>query len=270
MKLQFTNNYRPRFDQISRILQFLLDKQDVKKIAYKEIVEKLGIPLNQVESLFSMMVGFGLVKHRSGLITEVGKAIAKSDPYFEKIESIWVIHYIVSSNPEWVVWYRIVNDVIPTHDRYTLEGINNNYFSDLHEKYSEKTISDKLPKEIRAVLASYARYDFSRLGLIIQDENGNYLRGSQVETPALVFLFCIINYRDSYSQGSSAINVNDVCIVENSPGRVLNLPEYQVRALLDELHNRSLIRLERFANLDQIRIPEDMNQQTALAEIYNG
>lgn len=270
MKLQFTNNYRPRFDQISRILQFLLDKQDVKKIAYKEIVEKLGIPLNQVESLFSMMVGFGLVKHRSGLITEVGKAIAKSDPYFEKIESIWVIHYIVSSNPEWVVWYRIVNDVIPTHDRYTIEGIDSNYFSDLRDKYSEKTILDKLPKEIRAVLASYTRYGFSRLGIMLQDEDGNYLRGNQVDIPALAFLFCMLYYRDCYSPGSSAINVDDVCVSENSPGRVLNLPEYQVRALLDELHNRSLIRLERFANLDQIRIPENMTQQTALAEIYKG
>jgi hypothetical protein len=268
MKLQFTNGYRPRFDQISRILQFLLGEENRKKIPQKDIVDRLGIPTNQVENLISMMIGFGLVNSRVGTITTLGKAIIHFDPYFEKIESLWVIHYIVSSNPEWVVWHRIINDVLPTLDRFTIDGVSNNFFSDLETRYSQKTISDKLPKEVGVVFASYTRSDFSRLGFIEQDSTGNYLRGNLLDIPSMALLFCILYYRDFYSPGSSAINVEDICLAKSSPGRVLNIPEYQIRGQLDDMHSRGLIRLERFANLDQIRIPDTTTQQSVLAEIY--
>ena len=113
MKLQFTNGYRPRFNQISRILQFLLTQGDRKKIPRQDIVEALGIPNKQVENLTSMMTGFGLVLPRVSRLTPLGSAIIQGDPYFEKLETLWIIHYVVSCNPEWVVWYRIVNNVVP-------------------------------------------------------------------------------------------------------------------------------------------------------------
>ncbi|HLO18441.1 MAG TPA: DUF4007 family protein [Anaerolineales bacterium] len=269
MKLQFTNGYRPKFDQISRILQYLLGEENRKKISQKDIVEKLGIPTNEVENLISMMVGFGLVIPRVGTITSLGKMIIQFDPYFEKIESIWIIHYIVSSNPEWVVWYRVINDVLPSRDKFTIDSISSNYFSDLQLKYSKKTIEDKLPKEVGTVFASYTRSNFVRLGILEQDTKmGYYIRGNQQQMPALALLFCILYYRDHYSPGSSALNVEDVCLAENSPGRVLNIPEYQIRGQLDNLHSRGLIRLERFANLDQVRITDTTTQQSVLTEIY--
>ena len=113
MKLQLTNGYRPRFDQISRILQFLLSQEERKKNSRQEIVAALGIPENQVENLISMMTGFGLVLPRVTTLTPFGKAVIISDPYFERLETLWIIHYVVSSNPEWVVWYRIINIVLP-------------------------------------------------------------------------------------------------------------------------------------------------------------
>jgi hypothetical protein len=64
------------------------------------------------------------------------------------------------------------------------------------------------------------------------------------------------------------MNVEDICLGIDSPGRVLNIPEYQIREVLDDLHSRGLIRLERFANLDQVRIPETTTQQSVLEEIY--
>ena len=270
MKLQFTNSYRPRFDQISRILQYLLTQEGQKKIPQQEIVANLGIPKNQVENLISMMVGFGLVQPRVTKLTEFGKEIIQADPYFEKIESLWIIHYIVSSNPEWVVWYRIVNDVIPGLDQYTVEKTSNQYFSDLATQFSEKTIADKLPKEVAVVYFSYAHSELARLNILQQESPAHYVRSNPVEIPSLAFLFCILFYRDRHSPGSSAMNVEDICLGENSPGRVLNLPEYQVRQLLDDLHGNGLIRLEKFANLDQIRLSDTTTQQIVLTKIYKG
>ena len=272
MKLQFTNGYRPRFDQISRIMQFLYSQGDRNTPSRNEIISALGIPKNQVKNLNSMMNGFGLVKPVVVTLTDFGKAIAHKDPYFEKEDTLWILHYIVSSNPEWVVWYRIVNSAIPMKDRLSVDQVSEQYFSDLAIHFSEKTISEKLPKEVGAVLATYARTELARLNILEQeqDKKGSFIRLSPIEVPALAFLFCTLHFRDKYSPGSSALNMEDICMAENSPGRVLNIPEYQVRSMLSDLHNAGLIRLEQFANLDQVRIPETTTQENILTQIYGG
>ena len=270
MKLQLTNGYRPRFDQISRILQFLLSQEERKKNSRQEIVAALGIPENQVENLISMMTGFGLVFPRVTTLTPFGKAVIISDPYFDKLETLWIIHYVVSSNPEWVVWYRIINTVLPSQDRYTVEQISGRYFSDLAIHFSERTISEKLPKEVGSVFAAYTRSELSHLGILGVEGTGNFIKSDPVEIPDLAFLFCLLYYRDKYSPGSSAVNTEDICLAENSPGRVINLPEYQVRTILGNLHDAGLIRLEQLANLDQVRLSDTLTQENVFQRIYGG
>ncbi len=270
MKLQFTNGYRPRFDQISRIMQFLLLREGQKRIPRKDIIANLGIPDKQIENLTSMMTGFGLVQHRpyTSKLTPLGKIIVQCDPNFERIDTLWIIHYIVSSNPEWVVWYRIVNEVIPSRDHYTVDSISNNFFSDLTIHYTPRTISEKLPKEVGAVLASYSRSELSRLGILSQEGPHEYTRGNPEIIPSLAFLFCLVNYRDRFSPGSSAINMETICLAEYSPGRVFNIPEYQTRTILEELHLSGHIRLEGFGNLDQVRFPETLTQSSVLDKLF--
>ena len=270
MKLQFTNGYRPRFDQISRILQYLLSQQGRKKIIRTEIVASLGIPDNQVKNLISIMTGFGLVLPNVTTLTPFGKTVILSDPYFGKLETLWIIHYIVSSNPEWVVWHRIINTVLPSQDHFEVDQISNQYFSDLTIQFSESTISEKLPKEVGAVFAAYTRSELSRLGIFEIEKTGNFIKSNPVEVPDLAFLFCLLYYRDKSSPGSSAMNSKDICLAEKSPGRVFNLPEYQVRTILGNLHNAGLIRLEQLANLDQVRFSDTVTQDFVLQRIYRG
>jgi hypothetical protein len=270
MKLQFTNGYRPRFDQISRIMQYLLSQEGRKRILREDIIGALGIPDKQIENLTSMMTGFGLINPRISTLTDFGKAVAQNDPYFEKDETLWIIHYIVSSNPDWVVWYRVVNSAIPMQDRLSVEKVSEQYFSDLAIHFSERTISQKLPKEVGAVLATYARTELARLNILEQEKTGTFLRSSPIEISASAFLFCILYFRDKYSPGSSALNTEELCTGENSPGRVLNIPENQVRSMLSNLHDMGLIRLEQFANLDQVRIPDTTTQETVISRIYGG
>lgn len=270
MKLQLTNGYRPRFDQISRILQYLLVQQGKKKIPRQEIVSALGIPNKQIENLTSMMTGFGLVLPRVTTLTPLGNAIIQFDPYFDKLETLWIIHYIVSSNPEWVVWHRIINTVLPSQDRFSVDEISDRYFTDLTIHFSERTISEKLPKEVGAVFAAYTRSELSHLGILEVERTGNFIKSNPVEIPDLAFLYCLLYFRDKYSPGSSAVNTEDACLLENSPGRVFNLPEYQVRTILGNLHDAGLVRLEQLANLDQVRLSEATTQESVLQRIYGG
>lgn len=270
MKLQFTNGYRPRFDQISRILQYLLAQGQVNKVSRPQIVSELGIPDRQAENLISMMTGFGLVNPRVTTLTPLGNAIVITDPYFERRETLWIIHYIVSSNSDYVVWYRIVNDILPFETTLSVDQISNQYFSDLNVHYSERSVTEKLPKEVGAVLAAYSRSELAQLGLLIESGKGDFEKANPVEVPDLTFLFCLLYYRDHYSPGSTAISNADVCQAEHSPGKVFNLPEYQVRATVERLHYAGLVRLEKLANLDQVRLSDDLTQEFVLERLYGG
>ena len=270
MKLQFTNNYRPRFDQISRIMQFLHTNDGCKKVSLKDIIDALGIPDRQTKGLISMMTGFGLVTPRTTLLTQIGKAIIQFDAYFDKLETLWIIHYIVSSEPEWVIWHRIINKVLPFQDTFEADKVSIKYFSDLSTNYSQITISEKIPTEVGAVFAAYTRSELSRLRILDIEKTGKFIKTIPVDIPDLAFFFCLVYFRDKYLPGSTAMNIQDICVSENSPGRVMNLPEYQVRAILSRLHDAGLLRLEQLANLDQVRFSDSTSQESVLKQIYGG
>lgn len=270
MKLQFTNGYRPRFDQITRILQYLHSQEGKRKVSRQEIVAALGIPDKQVENLTSMMTGFGLVLPRVTLLTPFGKAVIQFDPYFDRLETLWMIHYMVSSNSEYVVWHRIINTILPAQDQFSINQVANRYFSDLAIHFSERTISEKLPKEVGAVFAAYTRSELSHLGIITAAGTGNFIKSNPVDVPNLAFLFCLTHFREQYFPGSSALNIDEVCRAENSPGKVLLLPEYQVRSQLGYLHNAGMVRLEQLANLDQVRFTDNLTLEFVLQKIYGG
>jgi len=50
----------------------------------------------------------------------------------------------------------------------------------------------------------------------------------------------------------------------------LNIPEYSLRTILENLHNAGLIRLEKLANLDQVRFLDSTSQEIVLSRIYEG
>jgi hypothetical protein len=268
MKLQLTNGYYPHFDQITRIIQFALTNNERKRIPSAEIIHHLGLSDRQIESLVSVLVGFEILKSRSYTLTSFGRIVAKMDAFFERIETLWAIHYIVSCNPYLVVWHRIVNQVFPDHETIIISDIAEKHFQDLINKFSIKTIKEKLPTEIGAVLWTYANSELSRLNLINQYKTGIYKRGLREIIPPLALLVCILKFRERFSNAATALMINEICTGENSPGMVLDLPESTIRSLLNELHDTGFIRLEQFGDLDQIRFSDGLTKEQVLQSIY--
>ena len=268
MKLQLTNGYPPQFDQISRILQLLQDREGKKQISRHEAAPELGISEEKLKRFTTMMIGFGLVKPRVLSLTNFGQTVNLRDPYFDKLETLWIMHYIVSIKTEWVVWHRMVNLILPMQESFEVGKVSDKYFLDLSTHFTARTLREKLPSEIGAVLATYSRSNFARLGLLKQEGTGTFVKTNPVDVPDLAFLYCLLHYRDEHALGSSAINIEDAALAEYSPGRVLNLPEYRVRSILGNLHNAELVRLEQLANLDQVRLPQSLSTAVVLNKIY--
>ena len=268
MKLQFTNGYYPDFSKISRILKFLSSQENKSKVLHKEIVSALGIPYRQVRSIISVMIGFGLIKTRGNIPTFLGEQVAQFDPYFQKHETLWLIHYIVSSNPNLFVWNRIITRVLQEHTEISLPFVIEEYFNDVKSSYSEQTYREKLPREIRSVLDSYSDTELSHLNILKSQQSDHYFRITPIEISDFAFLFSLIYFRDYFSPGATAINIENISNDNNSPGRVFFLEDYQVRKKLNNLQNRNLIRVEQFGNLDQVRYPESSTQESILAKIF--
>ena len=269
MKLQLTNNFRPYFDQIARMLQYLLDKSDQPKIARDELVSVLGLSERHVKHLCNVTIEFGLMRSRVLTLTSIGKIVAEQDGFFDHLETFWFVHYSISSNPDWVVWHRMVKDIIPKNETLKIADVARDYFSDLSDHFSEKTLGDKLPKEIGVVLWTYANSKLSRLGLLRQEKTGEYLRREAIEISPLAFLTCILTYRDRHTNVATAMTIHELVYGENSPGIILHLNEAKVRRLLDDIHDTGLIRLEKFGDLDQVRFADGLSTEKVLERIYN-
>ena len=267
IKLQLTNGYYLRFDQFSRILQCTLGQMPRKVIPRSEIVDALGISLKQFENLSSICVALGLTKPRTFILTPLGTTISKQDIFFDNMTTIWLMHYVISSDPKWVVWNRLVNQVFTENEEISTE-IARPYFEDLRGLFSEQAMNKKLPKEVLSVLDAYGEQKFSKLHLLEKVSTGKYTRTEPETIQALPFLYCLLHHREKAYPHSTALVIRDIISAENSPGKVLFLDDYKVNNLLTILHDLSLIRIEMVGELEQIRLSDETSKESVLKAIY--
>jgi hypothetical protein len=267
LKLQLTNGYYLHFDQVTRILQYALEQLPIKSIPRPEFIDALGMTLKQFENLSSICVGLGLTKPRSFILTSLGKVVAEQDIFFDNIATLWLLHYVVSSEPKWVVWNRLINQIFPENEIINTE-VARRYFEDLRPSFSEQAVNKKLPKEVLSVLDAYSEQKFSILDLIKKVSTGKYVRIKSERIEPLPFLYCLIHFRDSVYPNSTALVIQDIISAQNSPGKVLFLDDYTGNDLLTTLHDLALIRIEMVGELEQIRLSDETSKESVLKAIY--
>ena len=80
------------FDQLARVLNFLLENKKAKRISRKDIKEDTGLADRQVESLVSIGTAMGLIKPRVQILTPAGLVIAAHDIFLERQGSLEWCH----------------------------------------------------------------------------------------------------------------------------------------------------------------------------------
>lgn len=268
IKLQLTNHYHLEFEQISRILQYAAAQGTRKKIPREEFLDALGMVKRQFENLSSLCVALGLTKKQTFVLTPLGKTVAQYDLFFDQLETLWVLHYVISGEPKWVVWNRVINRVVPENEMFTREAASS-YYSDLKPpRFSPNSYEKKLPDEISVVLNAYTEQKFTRLRIIEKSSTGEYVRGEPVTIQPLPFLYTLLQFRDRFFPNATGLVIADIIQAENSPGKVYFLAEYTVRDLLSTLHDMNLLRIETFGDLEQIRFADGVTKEHVLMRIY--
>lgn len=268
MKLELTNGYRLHFEEFSRILGFLNTQTSRKIIPRIEIIQSLGMSIRQYESLSSIMVAFGLIKPATFVLTEFGKTVSNKDLFFEKTDTIWLLHYIASSNPKWIVWHRLITQVFPNNTTINSD-ISRKYFNDLSEKYSLMSLERKVPKEINAVLYAYTETHFLKLNYLSKTGLGQYRKEIPEKVTIYPFLFAILHFLEMQGIKQTAVTTEEIIESMTSPGAVFHLNKKMVIDLFHQLNESSFVNLETFGELYQLRFSEGLNKLTILNAIYS-
>jgi len=258
-KFQVSNGYLLEFDQLARILHFLLEHRDAKKINRKALQEDTGLADRQVESLVSMGSAMGLIKPGLQVLTPVGLLVAEHDIFIEKRGTLEWCHYAGASSYRNLIWFEIFNRLLTEATPMSQEEWNERLRSDLTGKYSKRTIGKGLYEEVRFVVDAYTKRNFSKLELLTQSSDlsagqagerlyrRRYTDFAPLVLSAMIYDFCA-------SRESHLSQVGEMAVTPGSPAVVFGLDAASFRQQIEGLHDRGWLRYETTHNLDQIRL----------------
>jgi hypothetical protein len=251
-KFQVSNGYLLEFDQLARVLHFILENQDKMKISRKALLEDTGLANRQVETLVSMGAAIGLIKPGCQVLTPVGLLVAEHDIFLERIGSLEWCHYIGAGSFKNLIWFNIFNHLLVEVPPMTQEEWHERLRCELAGKYSDKTIGKGLYEEIRFVINAYMERNFKKLELLhCSPDKCLYSRRHTQLVPlilaAMIYHFCTL-------KNIHLCQVEEIVTTPGSPAMVFGLDITSFRQQIEGLHERGWLRYETTHNLDQIRI----------------
>ncbi len=251
-KLQVSNSYLLEFDQLARVLNFLLEQKESKRIKRKVLREDTGLADRQVEGLVSMGTAIGLIKPNVQILTPTGLIIATHDIFLENIGTIEWCHYKAAGSYQNLIWFEAFNHLLPKESAMTQEEWQEYFQNKLRGQYTDKTIKDHVTKEIRFVIDAYMERNFKKLELLQRSSDERlyrrrYTSFTSLVLTAMIYDFCAAN-ETQLSQ------VGEMAVTPGSPAMVFGLDAALFRQQVEGLHDRGWLRYETTHNLDQIRL----------------
>lgn len=252
------------FDQITSVFKNRYDSEDNFNL---DILSDItGLNKRKASLILNYLAEIGMSEKRTLNKTKLGKIIYQNDEFLQKEGTLWLMHYLQATNDYLIVWNRTIN-ILFKHKSINRDELLEQ-FDDLKEQCSEYTYKHHIGKEIRIILDAYSNQNFKRLSLI-EEEGSRYVVNRNQDIPPLILLASILWYKDNYYPGATAVDIKELCINHNSPGRVFILDEHIIRNMLEKLKIQGLIGIESRADLDQVRIKEDQTFEGAVEAYYN-
>jgi hypothetical protein len=254
-KFQISRSHLLAFNHFSRVLSFLFEKRGAKKISRKLLIENSGLPDGQIASLVSIGGAMGLIQPGSQILTSIGLIIAEHDIFFEKQGSLEWCHYKGAGSYQNLIWFEVFNHLLAEESAMTQEGWQEYFRVKLRSQYTDKTIKDHVPKEIRFLIDAYIVSNFSKLELLDQSlqkmfYRRRYTRFAPLVLSAMIYDFCAM-------KETRLFQISEMVVTPGSPAVLFGLDAVSFREQIEGLHDRGWLRYETTHNLDQIRLKPD-------------
>lgn len=267
-KLYLSEGYSMKFDTISSMLQLVADSA-LSTHSRDWVKSEMGISQRMVGCIASYANATGLLKARIYKTTDFGAVIRKYDPYLSDVGTLWMMHYIASSNSELIIWNRLFNNILHEMPDGSLPNQYYSFFDDLQDMFTPATLKTNVPSELNSLINAYTLQQLSKLGLLSIVE-GKVFRFYNQPIPSPVFYALILYYVETNYPGGTTIDFSFLNVEDNSPGRVCLFTPHYVRSLIEQLHKDKIIQLESRADLDQIRFIHSHSFVDILENYYRG
>ena len=292
--------YRPKFSGhdtfpfryawLTKIAHYL-EEGDVKKIKeferYKlQTMSEFGVGLNMVKSMrhWSLVTK---VCDKNFELTNFGKFIFSkkkaADPYLEKNETLWLLHWMIASDSNVTTWFYLFNyhpSIIVNREQVTNELLQIGKFSKW-KGISPNTIKRDVDCFIRTYLVSHKKGEITEdsiecplaeLGLLQQTYTKNEFelhKGPKSSLSQGIFEFALNDYWSK--QNNQIITFEKLMYDYGSPGKVFQLDEKSLEEYLDKM-GQSANKIFQFdkgaGGLRQISKIKDVKQSQLLSNCY--
>ena len=251
-KFQVCNGYLLEFDQLARVLHFLLSNRSAKKISRDQLMVNTGLSNRQIGSLVSIGCAMGLIQPGKQTLTESGALIAQHDVFIESRGSLEWCHYAGAGNHRNLIWYEVFNTLLPEQAPMTQDGWMEFLRRELAGQYTDRTIGKHLYEEVRFVIDAYLERKLKKLGLLHKDQNERLYVRRYTNFNPLVLSAMIYDF--GANTETQLLQIGEMVATPGSPPRIFGLDVTTFREQIEVLHDRGWLRYETTHNLDQVRL----------------
>jgi hypothetical protein len=264
----------------------------------EDALVRLGVGKNMVESIRHWCLVTQLVaedpevKRNNGrflTVSPIARRLLQDggwDPFLEDDASLWLIHWLLVSNPEICTTWQIAFTLFqrPDFTKHELVG----YMAAFVQKQSLTIKESSLARDVDCFVRTYTpaksaakqaiaeeTFDcpLQELNLIHPSPDGELYRfaiGTKLSLPAAIFGFALGQYFESARSGQSTLSVQECLYGPGSPGQAFKLDENSLIEHLEELEKltRGKIVLDETAGVKQIYRKEGMEPTKLLDKYY--
>lgn len=215
----------------------------------EDAMRKIGVGKNMVDSIkYWLKASHLIASHQEGFtLTEIAKKIQEKDPYFELDGTLFLIHYLIATNKtEATTWHWFFNHF--SADEFEKESLEN-AFSAYVSIQSHKKITDKtLDKDLTCLLKMYQAIKWTGKKNPETENPSPFTKYAWIEKKGETFFRNKLNSNDfnihmfSYIlylfwknelECPESIKLEDLCLKENSPGRIFHFSQEEMSDLID-------------------------------------
>lgn len=258
---------------LKKSLDVLVEQPDIfqaKKL--KDAINRLGVGANMVKSMRYWLELCGLIEKDKDTfkLTHIADALVKHDPYFQNINTLWILHANIAQKlPVWQ--FVFVENDLPVFDKAFMHKMMESRLKELGRKASKKTILDSSSVFINTYIENKVAVDpennirspFSKLKLVKHHEGR--------------FVFRIISHRDysPYLVYYLSLFPKDIKQVPQEDifralRKIMNVELSSLRKSLDYLENKEIIHIDRAAGLNNVVKQKQMRIDTVIKSMLMG
>lgn len=275
IRLQGHEKFVLREGWINKALMILPGNPDA--FTRKDATDLFGIGSNMVKSLRYWMRVLGLTDVSGTKLSEVGKLIAKYDPYLEKVFSLWIMHSYISKNIEdATTWFMFFNRC--DADDMEKNEIENILLREMKKYaagtvFSEKSLSNDVDVLLNMYSQSKEKADpedksispFVQLSLI-KKMNGRYIKKhpSRTQFPDEIVLYELALRKI----GKEGLSIENIVFGERGLNKIFNMTAIMANDYFDRLDASGYIRVDRTAGLDMLYPMQKLAPLTVIEDYY--